>query len=84
MKKTLSTLFLMALCCSAQEARWPAPEITEANFKQWMTFIKPSAADLKWTRIRWHKELSVAKQEAERLQRPILLFTMNGNPCGET
>ena len=47
-------------------------------------FIRPTRQDQEWKRVRWHTELAVAAEEARRLQRPILLWTMNGNPCGET
>ena len=63
---------------------FPAPDITEANLDQWATFVRPSAEELGWRAIRWHNNLSEAAEEAERLQRPILLWAMNGHPCGET
>ncbi len=66
------------------EVRWPAPVVTEDNLEHWVTFIRPTKEDLKWRDIRWHNNLATAQQEARRLQRPILLWTMNGNPCGET
>lgn len=85
MKNTsiLAGILLAGNLC-AQEPRWPAPVITDDNFTHWMDFIQPKEAELKWTKIRWHKELADAAVEARRLQRPILLFTMNGHPCGET
>ena len=84
--KTPITFLFIALSVSvlAQQPRWPAPDITDENFNRWMEFIQPSEKELKWTHIRWHKELADAQAEAQRLQRPILLFTMNGHPCGET
>ncbi|NNE90662.1 MAG: hypothetical protein HKN23_03360 [Verrucomicrobiales bacterium] len=63
---------------------WPAPEITEANLDEWMTFLRPSDEELGWRKVRWHHDLSEAAAEAKRLQRPILLWAMNGHPCGET
>ena len=80
----LTACLLLASAASAQErpVRWPAPELDDDNLRQWMTFIRPTREELKWRQVRWHKSLSVA--EAKRLQRPILLWTMNGHPCGET
>lgn len=66
------------------DVRWPAPVVTDENLEHWMTFIRPTEEDLKWRKIRWHNNLADAQREAKRLQRPILLWTMNGNPCGET
>ena len=68
------------------EARphWSAPKINEANLEQWMKFIQPSDDELGWQNIRWHSDLSEAAVEAKDLNRPILLWAMNGHPCGET
>jgi hypothetical protein len=63
---------------------WAAPEITASNLDQWMGFIRPSREELGWRAVRWHRSLSEAAEEAERLERPILLWAMNGHPCGET
>jgi hypothetical protein len=84
--------FAVALCLSmapsgpGQEAhiRWPAPTLTDANYSEWLRFIRPASDELKWRKVRWHRSLSEAAAEARRLQRPILLWTMNGHPCGET
>lgn len=63
---------------------WPIPEITQANLAEWVEFIRPSAGELGWRAVRWHGSLSEAAAEAEKLRRPILLWAMNGHPCGET
>jgi hypothetical protein len=67
-----------------RNAQWPAPELTDATFAQWSKHIRPSEKQLKWRKIRWHTELEDAAAEAKRLNRPLLLWTMNGHPCGET
>ena len=64
--------------------RWPAPVVNDDDLDRWITFVRPTADELKWRNIRWHNNLASAQAEARRLQRPILLWTMNGNPCGET
>ncbi len=40
--------------------------------------------DLAWRGVRWHRHLDEAAEEARQLGRPILLWAMNGHPCGET
>jgi len=65
-------------------ARWAAPALTDASYRQWLAFIRSSTEELKWRKVRWHKSLSEAAREARQLQRPLLLWTMNGHPCGET
>ena len=63
---------------------WPVSTLTDENLPQWRDFIRPSEDELKWRSVRWHQHLSEAAEEAKVLQRPILLWTMNGHPCGET
>lgn len=65
-------------------ARWAHPELSDANYQEWIEFVQPTEEDLEWRKVRWHVELADAQEEARRLQRPILLWTMNGHPCGET
>lgn len=65
-------------------AKWPAPRLSASNYRKWIDELWPSKEELKWRKIRWHRELSEAAKEARRLKRPILLWTMNGHPCGET
>ena len=68
------------------EARphWRAPKISDANLDKWMRFVQPGADELGWQQIRWHRNLSEAAAEAKELNRPLLLWAMNGHPCGET
>ena len=65
-------------------AGWPAPALTDQSYEEWLGFIRPREDELRWREIRWHKSLSGAAKEARELQRPILLWAMNGHPCGET
>lgn len=65
-------------------ATWKTPHLDDKSYRRWLTFIRPTRQELKWKNIRWHKSLSQAAAEARRLRRPILLWTMNGHPCGET
>lgn len=58
--------------------------INEQNFQSWMQFVEPTIEELDWNAVRWHNSLSSAAEEARRLNRPILLWTMNGHPFGET
>ena len=69
---------------SLSGVQWDAPVLTDQNLDQWVDYLWPTEKDLVWRNIRWHNNLGDAIKEARRLQRPILLWTMNGNPCGET
>lgn len=74
-------LFLTAgLAAQAPESRLPKPE----NLDAWFDFIRPSAEELRWQDIGWCSMFWPAVEEARRLGRPILLWTMNGHPLGCT
>ena len=85
--KSICSLVIVTLIAGALPAQYginPAPELTQDNLDRWMTFIRPNEEELLWQKIRWHKDYEAAVKEARQLKRPILLWTMNGHPCGET
>ena len=60
------------------------PEPSKENFRQWVEYIRPAENESTWREIPWRNGFINTVEEAKRLQRPILLWAMNGNPCGET
>lgn len=58
--------------------------ISATNFQAWMKFVEPTLEELDWNAVRWHHSLSAAVAEAKKINRPILLWTMNGHPFSET
>ncbi|MBC8291277.1 MAG: hypothetical protein H8E37_13270 [Planctomycetes bacterium] len=64
--------------------RFPAPQLSDANLDRVHAQLWHKPSEMKWQNVRWHTELEDAMDEARRVQRPILLWTMNGHPCGET
>lgn len=68
-----------------ERPKYTVPVVGEDNFEQWMTFIEPTERELRWrSGMRWHTSLATAAAEAKQLNRPILLWAMNGHPSGET
>jgi hypothetical protein len=59
-------------------------ELTANNYREWIEYIRPSGDESKWQEIAWRNKMMPAVEEAKKLDRPILLWAMNGNPCGET
>lgn len=57
---------------------------TEKNYEKWVEFIRPSKKELAFEQIGWRNQFWPAVEEARRLGRPILLWTMNGHPLGCT
>ena len=68
---------------SAQRADRPS-ELTEATFPAALAAILPDPAETQWRQIAWRPELSAAIREARAEDKPILLWAMNGHPCGMT
>jgi hypothetical protein len=60
------------------------PVLTDDTLRKWIDVIRPTEADNKWERLEWRTELGAAVDEAKALQRPILLWAMNGHPLGCT
>ena len=54
------------------------------NWKDWLAFIRPSDSELSYEDIGWRNAFWPAVEEARKLGRPILLWTMNGHPLGCT
>ena len=54
------------------------------NLREWLTYVQPSDSEQSYREIGWRNSLWPAVQEARRLGRPILFWTMNGHPLGCT
>ncbi len=75
----------LSLSSETLPAQAPATQTPNArNFDKWLAFIRPSQDELKYEKIGWRNKFWPAVQEAKRLGRPILLWTMNGHPLGCT
>ena len=75
---------LSALLWAVLAAQDGPPVLDDKNLKTWVEFILPSAEDAAWEKLGWRTELHAAAAEARALQRPVLLWAMNGHPCGLT
>jgi len=76
-------LFLLAAARTGSAQDGP-PVLDEKSVKGWVDFIRAQPDELKWEKLGWRPELGAAAAEAQALQRPILLWAMNGHPCGLT
>lgn len=73
-------LLSVAALQNAPSQLTPTPE----NFRAWSRFIRPSEKETAYRRIAWRTKFWPAVEEARKLGRPILLWTMNGHPLGCT
>lgn len=58
--------------------------LTPENRADFQRMIEPSDVELAYLQIPWRNQFWPGVQEAKRLQRPILFWTMNGHPLGCT
>lgn len=73
-------LTALSLALALVQAPVPGP----SNYQELLTFIRPSAEEASYKEIGWRNQFWPAVQEAKRLGRPILFWTMNGHPLGCT
>ena len=59
-------------------------ELSAKTFDAALAAILPKPEEAQWRQIRWRPDLSQARIEARREDKPILLWAMNGHPCGMT
>ena len=57
---------------------------SESDWLDWKKYILPDEVDLKWQQIPWLATFSEGIEKAAEVDRPILLWTMNGHPLGCT
>ena len=89
----LTILFLAAVLqqgapAQPMEGEPPAvvdrPELRLADLGGWREHLLPDAADLRFAQVAWAPTFMDGVQQASELQRPLLLWLMNGHPLGCT
>ena len=78
LKSTLFTILAFTLAAAAP------PELNDQTYAKWRDHIRPSAEELSWQSIPWRSTFWDAVVEAQRQQKPILVWAMNGHPLACT
>jgi hypothetical protein len=84
-RRTLTPLLALGLlaCDTAHSAAADLgldPQTAEAVRAR----VLPTAAELAWQTLQWRDALADAVLEADAVDRPVLLWAMNGHPLGCT
>ena len=58
------------------------PELGDKSYEKWLRYVMPDEKASAWRKIGWRTSFFEALAEAKKTQRPILLWVMNGHPCG--
>ena len=82
-KKPISILFssLLLAGCSSDGGDFA---LTEKNYAVWRDYITPPEKELRWKSIPWRTSFTEGMVDADRFQKPLLLWAMNGHPLGCT
>ena len=59
-------------------------ELNEENYDKIRKALASPKEESGWREISWRPSLGEAIAEARKEQKPILLWAMNGHPCGMT
>lgn len=59
----------------------PAP-IDPTDFDRLFEFVRAKPEEERWTAIPWETDLWEARARAERANKPVFMWAMNGNPLG--
>ena len=79
------TLFLIATCVSASGQKTARTlELNEENYGKIRKALTSPKDESGWREIPWRPNLGEAIVEARKKKKPILLWMMNGHPCGMT
>lgn len=60
------------------------PELNDKTYAQWRDHIRPTREETSWQTIPWQPTFWNAVLEAQRLEKPILVWAMNGHPLACT
>jgi len=60
------------------------PVLSSDNFGDWLEYLRPKAEETAFNRIDFFTTLWEAVVEANRHQKPVLLWAMNGHPMACT
>jgi hypothetical protein len=78
-------LALFTPCVSASEqSAARALELNERNYEQIRKALAGPKDESGWRKISWRPSFGEAVVEARKQEKPILLWVMNGHPCGMT
>jgi hypothetical protein len=87
MRTILLALLLFAVNPSNSQAQQEINRTTKLSDKNFQTILKAISAKSsveKWEEIPWRPSFEEALVEARSKDMPILLWMMNGHPCGMT
>ena len=59
-------------------------DLTDTNFSEWRDLIRTKDSELLWQQLPWAPSFHAGLAQAAELNKPLLLWVMNGHPMGCT
>ena len=81
---TLSLFILLPSFSASGQDNVRSLELNEVNYSKIRQAILLDPSEAEWEQIPWQPDLGEAVLEARKQDKPILLWMMNGHPCGMT
>ena len=75
---------LATLVVALADARGPSAELNDKTFASWRDRIRPKAAERCFETVRWLPTFWDGVMTAQKEDKPILLWAMNGHPLACT
>lgn len=73
-------LLLAVLLTVPLSATFSAEELTEKNWERTRDFILPNEEEEAWLKVKWRGTFWDGVIDAQKEDKPIMLFAMNGHP----
>ena len=75
---------LLAVCLilGASTASAAGPKLSDVEARRWFEQILPEKKEIAYSEIPWRPTMMEAVIEAQRVDKPILLWMMRGHPLG--
>lgn len=80
MKRTAIALLLLLPLTALSSAN----ELTDSSYEKVRQHVLPSAEEEAWRKIAWRTTFWQGVIDANKEDKPVMLFTMNGHPFGCT
>jgi len=90
MRKTVLIIFVLAISVLNFDASANAQNrtdevvLTSKDYSVWRNYILPSEKERIFLSLPWQRTFADGIVEANRVDKPVLLWTMNGHPLGCT
>ena len=84
MLRVLLVTAVIGLPVARSSAADPPGELTDKTFTEWRDRIRPKAADVCYKTVAWLPTFWDGVMAAQKADKPILLWAMNGHPLACT